>query len=123
MASTGINLSEVRNFSDMFTATFYFIKQEIKSLLTCFSVLVLPLVLVDLFIKSYAMNGLFLLRSAEAMHQYGVRGMALLLFSYDFDPDLLVGPFCCFLFTGIPPKIPAGGKDKSPARGSMDCDV
>ena len=82
MASTGINLSEVRNFSDMFTATFYFIKQEIKSLLTCFSVLVLPLVLVDLFIKSYAMNGLFLLRSAEAMHQSGVRGMALLLFSY-----------------------------------------
>lgn len=51
-----INLNQVRNFGDCITVTFNFFKQEFKPLLRTFVVLVLPLLLVDLFIKSFLLR-------------------------------------------------------------------
>lgn len=58
MQKPRINLQEVRNFSDSFTATFVFVKQEFKSLITGFAVIMLPLIFVDLFLKSFTMQGM-----------------------------------------------------------------
>lgn len=53
MQKLKINLSEVRGISDSITVTFNFVKQEFLPLITTFSVLVLPLVFIDLFLKSF----------------------------------------------------------------------
>lgn len=58
MQKPRINLQEVRNFSDSFTATFVFVKQEFKSLITAFAVIMLPLIFADLFVKGYTMRSL-----------------------------------------------------------------
>lgn len=58
MQKPRINLQEVRNFSDSFTATFVFVKQEFKSLITGFAVIMLPLIFADLFVKGYTMRSL-----------------------------------------------------------------
>lgn len=52
MQTLRINLSEKRNFGDKFTTTFLFLKQEFKSLIAAFAVIVLPLVLVEVFLQS-----------------------------------------------------------------------
>lgn len=51
MQKEKINLSEKRTLSDELTVTFQFIKQEFKSLITSFSVIVLPLIVVGLFLQ------------------------------------------------------------------------
>ncbi len=58
MQTKGINLSEKRNFSDELTVAFQFIKQEFKSLMTAFAVIVLPLIFVELFMQSFLLKSL-----------------------------------------------------------------
>lgn len=48
-----IDLNVVRGFSDCITVTFNFVKQEFKPLIRALAVIVLPLILVDMFLKSY----------------------------------------------------------------------
>lgn len=51
-----INLREVRGFSDSITVSFNFLKQEFVPLIKAFAVIVLPLIFVDLFFRSYVMR-------------------------------------------------------------------
>ncbi|MDE6450973.1 MAG: hypothetical protein K2L23_01530 [Odoribacter sp.] len=51
MQKEKINLSEKRTLSDELTVTFQFIKQEFKSLIVSFSVIVLPLIVAGLFLQ------------------------------------------------------------------------
>lgn len=53
---TKLNFNEVRGFSDSITFTFQFIKQEFKPLLKTFLFIALPVIFVDLFLKSYMMR-------------------------------------------------------------------
>lgn len=54
-----INLNLERGFSDSITATFNFIKQEIKPLLRTSAIIALPFILMDMFIKSYVVSQSF----------------------------------------------------------------
>lgn len=58
MQTSKINFQEVRGFGDSITATFNFVKQEFKPLITSFAVIVLPWIFIDLFFKSYAVGNL-----------------------------------------------------------------
>lgn len=51
-----INFNLERGFSDSITLTFNFIKQEIKPLMKSFAVIALPLIFVDMFVKSYVVR-------------------------------------------------------------------
>lgn len=66
MQKAKINLQEVRNFGDSITATFLFIKQEFKSLVRSFVVIMLPLIFVDLFVKSHMIKTMFTFVVAQA---------------------------------------------------------
>ena len=51
-----LNLNQQRDFSDMVSATFAFLKQEFRPFLRCFTVLVLPLMLLFLLVFSDTMG-------------------------------------------------------------------
>lgn len=55
-----INLNEVRGFSDSITVTFNFIKQEFVPFFRSFAALVMPLIFIGLFAKSYFVQETFL---------------------------------------------------------------
>lgn len=61
-----ISLNQVRGFSECITYTFNFIKQEIKPLLKSFAVIVLPLIFIDLFIKSFLFHDIFMMAFQQA---------------------------------------------------------
>ena len=64
-----IDLHQVRGFSDSITVTFNFVKQEFKPLLKSLAVIVLPLIFVDLFLKSFMMRGMLSLMVSGPLNQ------------------------------------------------------
>lgn len=54
-----INLSEERGFSDSITATFSFVRQEFIPFIKVFGVIVLPLIFIDFFVKSFFLRSVF----------------------------------------------------------------
>lgn len=67
MQTVKINLSERRNFGDKFTATFLFLKQEFRSLIAAFAVIVLPLVLVEVFMQSLLLKETLAIAAGNAL--------------------------------------------------------
>lgn len=60
-----INLNVEREFSDSITATFNFVKQEFVPLIKALAVIVLPVILVDFFVKGFFMQSLLELEESR----------------------------------------------------------
>lgn len=69
-----IDLLQKRSLGDMITVTFNFIKQEFGPLLRYFAVLCLPLVIIDLILKTTYLNG-FLVNTANSLIDSGKHGI------------------------------------------------
>ena len=79
MPLSKINLSEKRNFGDQFTTTFLFIKQEFKSILVAFAILIVPLILVELFLQSYLVKDV-IPGMTDSILEQGTKGRLFPLF-------------------------------------------
>lgn len=73
-----IRLNRIRNIGDLITGTFVFIRQEFKSLICCYSVLVLPLVLLDMIFKSTMLKSALAYGSGEQVGFDSVMGQTML---------------------------------------------
>ena len=77
-----IDLHQVRGFSDSITVTFNFVKQEFKPLLKSLAVIVLPLIFVDLFLKSFMMRGMLSLMVSGPLNQPFAEKVGLFVITY-----------------------------------------
>lgn len=77
-----IDLHQVRGFSDSITVTFNFVKQEFKPLLKLLAVIVLPLIFVDLFLKSFMMRGMLSLMVSGPLNQPFAEKVGLFVITY-----------------------------------------
>ena len=113
-----IDLNVGRGFSDCITVMFNFVKQEFKPLMKAAGFIVLPLLLVDMVLKSFFVSDVFaytlleydvdVMLDADYWRGLGVNYLTMLVSYFWLALFFLAGTFCAVLYEGVCRKICRG---------------